>query len=205
MNWVSYLSLVGLVAGLAAVPSTSVALVVARSASYGFGHGVAVAVGIACADVLFALGAMLGVHVWMSEAGPMGSFFYLLAGCFLTWMGLKLIRGGYGADLAGHLTLRSAWAGSIAAGFLLTLADFKAIFFYASVFPLLFSGAALQPGDFWAVGILTFGTLVAVKAVYAAASAGWVKRFGGAKSAERLQPAMGLILVGVGVYALLQA
>lgn len=52
---------------LAAVPSVSVATVVARAASAGFTHGALVALGIVAGDILFILAAIFGL-VLLAEA-----------------------------------------------------------------------------------------------------------------------------------------
>src|SRR5690554_6318689 len=77
---------------LALVPSTSVALVVARSSSAGFSNGSAVAAGIVVGDLVFVFLAVFGMAVL---AEVMGSFFLILrylAGAYLIWFGISLMR-----------------------------------------------------------------------------------------------------------------
>ena len=56
-------------AALAAIPSTSVALVLTRSATLGLANGIAVATGIVIGDLIFVLLALLGLYF---VAGTMG-------------------------------------------------------------------------------------------------------------------------------------
>src|SRR5690606_2048454 len=77
---------------LALLPSTSVALVVARSSTAGFLNGAAVAAGILLGDLVFAGLAVLGMA---ALAEVMGSFFLVLrylAGLYLIWFGISLLR-----------------------------------------------------------------------------------------------------------------
>lgn len=60
---------------LAIIPTTSVALVVARSSSAGFLNGVAVTAGIIIGDLIFVLLAVLGMA---ALADVVGSFFLIL-------------------------------------------------------------------------------------------------------------------------------
>ena len=75
MSIIETISLFGIMAALAAMPSTSVALVVTRSATLGVGNGIAVAMGIVLGDLVFIMLAILGLSV-VAEA--MGNLFVVI-------------------------------------------------------------------------------------------------------------------------------
>ena len=81
----------------ALVPGVSVLVVSARSATLGFFHGVLATLGIIVGDILFVLIALFGLSLL---ADIMGSHFDLiryLAGLYLIWLGITLLRAGSAA------------------------------------------------------------------------------------------------------------
>ena len=91
MSIIDSISLFAIMVTLAIIPSTSVALVVTRSATLGVGNGIAVALGIVLGDLIFILLAILGLSV---IAETMGGFFLVikyLGGAYLLWLGFVLL------------------------------------------------------------------------------------------------------------------
>ncbi len=87
MSLLEMLVLLVVMAILALVPNTSVALVVARSSTAGFLNGAAVAAGIVLGDLVFVFLAVLGMA---ALAEVMGGLFLILryaAGGYLSWIG----------------------------------------------------------------------------------------------------------------------
>ncbi len=128
----------GVLFGLAAVPSASVALVVGRTLQGGVGTGLAVIIGILCGDLVFILLALAGVHWLIQWAGPLFAGIRIVAGLGLIGYGLLLLFGTKQPDEANNPTLHAPRTGSsFLAGLLLTLADIKAVLFYAALLPAL--------------------------------------------------------------------
>ena len=162
MNGIEILSLFAIMAALALLPSTSVLLVVTRSALGGVRHGIAVAAGIVCGDLIFALLAVFGLTV-LSEL--MGSLFVLIrigAGLYLIGLGLTLLRSSAATPMTVAGRLQGGLMVSFLSGLLVTLGDIKAILFYASLFPVFLDLSALTTAD---VVIITLITLIAVGGV----------------------------------------
>ena len=200
------LGLLAALAALAALPSTSVALVVTRSATAGLSHGVAVSVGIVLGDLAFVAIALLGLSALAEALGGLFTLVKLLGGLYLVWLGLGMLRAparhagaGAASEPAGGLL------GSALAGLFLTLADVKAVLFYASLFPLFV--------DVGWIGLEDLALIVAITAV----GVGGVK-LGYALVAHRLgrlardsrigrikQRGAGGLLVGVGGYVIVTA
>ena len=160
MDLVDIIALFGIMVVLAAVPSTSVVVVVARSISYGFRSGAAAAAGIVTGDILFVIFAIAGLAV-LAEA--LGEYFVIvryLGGLYLVWFGVSLIRSNDKAQVRasnGTSLLRSYLA-----GLLITLVDLKAIFFYASLLPAFVEVGALGFSD---ASVIVAGTVAIVGSV----------------------------------------
>ncbi|GGE32057.1 transporter [Halopseudomonas oceani] len=149
---------------LAALPSTSVALVVVRSAESGIGQGLAAAVGITLADLLLAALALAGWQAVMESLGIMFNILRWLAAAYLIWFGWSLWSGCKGKTVLP--ASQGSWFSSLLAGLLLTLGDIKALVFYASFFPL-FITAPLSPLVCLQLLITTAVALLLVKSLYA--------------------------------------
>ncbi|MEE4185590.1 MAG: LysE family translocator [Gammaproteobacteria bacterium] len=200
------LTLFATLAALAAVPSASVALVIARAITLGVGHGIAVGAGIVLGDLVFIALVMLGLSV-IAEA--MGGAFLLVkyAGAgYLVWLGVTLLRAaGSDAAPARQTPRRGSVFASLAAGFLLTLGDIKAIFFYLSLLPLFIDLTALRAADVALIVVITVAAVGGVKVLYAVfahrvLAGAWGKRY-----ARLSGKAAGVALVGAGGYLIVKA
>ncbi|SER30348.1 Threonine/homoserine/homoserine lactone efflux protein [Nitrosomonas sp. Nm51] len=155
---------------LAAMPSTSVALVVARSATMNLVNGVAVSMGIVLGDLIFVGLALLGLTT-LSEL--MGGFFLAVkvaAGMYLIWFGINLIRSRTKNLTCKYSGTDGGLPASFLAGLFVTLGDVKAIFFYASLFPAIIDISALTLPDIAAILFITAATVGGVKLAYAFAA-----------------------------------
>lgn len=168
---------------LAALPSTSVLTVAARSAALGLRHGVLTAAGVVAGDCVLILVAMLGLGLLVQALGPWLWLLELAAAAWLTWLALGLWRTAGPASAAG------GGLSSFMAGLTLTLADHKALVFYLGFLPAFVDLAALDALDVAAVMLIALVAVGGVKLAYAfaAARAGalaqgrtvlWVRRAG---------------------------
>lgn len=186
---------------LAAMPSASVALVVARSATHGVAHGVAVAAGIVLGDLLFIALALLGMSMLAEMLGGLFAVLRYAAAAYLIWLGVSLLRSSMsprppGRPEGGAASL-TASAGS---GLLLTLGDLKAILFYASLFPNLFDMTALGATDVGLIVAVTIVTVGGVKVVYALAARRVVGRLRSASGHRYARATAGGVLTATGAY-----
>ena len=154
---------------MAAMPSTSVALVVVRSARYGVSHGLLVAAGIVLADLLFVSLALFGMAALAQWLGTAFVVVRILAAVWLIGFGVQLIRSRRAAvSNPGNSDKRSGHHGaSFLAGLLVTLGDIKAIVFYASLLPVFVDLPALQSAAIAAVLLVTVVAVGSVKVAYA--------------------------------------
>lgn len=205
MTIVESLVLFATMAALAAVPSASVALVVARSALLGTPHGAAVAAGIVLGDLTFVALVMLGLTVIAETLGSLLVVIRYLGAAYLLWLGVSLWRARpkepFAVAVEGQ---RGSFLTSFLAGFLLTLGDIKAIFFYLSLLPLFIDLAMLQVGDIAIVCVITVVAVGGVKVVYAYYAGRVVAASSSLRYRRLVTRAAGTALVGTGGYLLVK-
>ena len=174
MTFPDILSLAVAMSILAAVPSVSVLAVSTRAMSFGFGHGAATAAGVVAGDLVFILLALVGLA---ALAALMGGFFFLvelLAGAWLVGLGVVTWRAQARELPLDEHSCGASPVSSFLLGFLLTLGDQKAVFFYLGFLPAF---VELQTAGWREAGVIALVTLFAVggvKLMYAA----WAARAG---------------------------
>lgn len=200
MTLASSLSLLVVMITLAAIPSSSVALVVVRSSSLGVRHGIAAASGIVAGDLIFVTLAIAGLVTVAETMGTLFAVFRYVAAAYLVWFGFNLIRGGAGASGAGDLHRSGGMGASFAAGIALTLGDVKAILFYAALFPVFVDVPALTALEVAMIGAITVISVGGVKVAYAVAARTIVAASKGLRFRGALRSAAGALMIGTGGY-----
>ena len=206
MSIIDSISLFAIMVTLAIIPSTSVALVVTRSATLGVGNGIAVALGIVLGDLIFILLAILGLSV---IAETMGGFFLVikyLGGAYLLWLGFVLLTSKNKSTVsANNSNVHGRLIASFLAGFFLTLGDIKAVFFYVSLFPTFIDLSALHTSDIFIIVLVTIVTVGGVKIAYAISARKVVTMSRGLKLEHAAKKAAGSFLIGAGSYLIIKA
>jgi threonine/homoserine/homoserine lactone efflux protein len=197
------LTLFSVVLILAAIPSTSVALVVMRSANAGLTNGLAVSAGIVCGDLVFIFLAMLGL-----SAVAEGSAFLLikyLGGAYLIYFGFTLLsRRSQAVVPAIRTNLMSDLISDFMLGLLLTLGDIKAIFFYLALLPLFLDMSNLTPGDVVLVAIISSLAVGSAKVTYAFSASKLIQSPAGSRYAHGARQVAGGLMVVAGVYLIIR-
>ncbi|CAB3935197.1 TPA: LysE family translocator [Pseudomonas aeruginosa] len=187
---------------LAAMPSSSVALVVVRSATLGVRHGVATALGIVVGDLLFVVLAIAGLVAAVEVMGSVFTVLRYVAAAYLIWVGVGLIRHRdqppkpRGAHETGGI-----WA-SFVAGMILTLGDVKAVVFYAALFPVFVDVSVLTTFDASLIAAITVVAVGGVKVVYAVAARAVVSASRDLPFKRPVRVTMGTLMIGAGGYLL---
>lgn len=193
-------ALVIIMVTLAAMPSTSVALVVARSATINLANGIAVTMGIVLGDLIFVVLALLGLTA-LSEL--MGGFFVAIkfaAGIYLIWFGIGLIRSRTKNWTCTYSGTGKGMLASFLAGLFVTLGDIKAIVFYASLFPAFIDISALTLPDTALILFVTAMTIGGVKLAYAFAATKVMAISQMLGSGNKARLASSALMVGAGTY-----
>ena len=204
MTLTSAIALFATMIVLAAIPSSSVALVIARSAGKGVPHGLATAAGIVVGDLIFILLAVLGLNIIAETMAGMFMLIKYLGACYLIWMGLSLISARPLALTNKQAALENNLLSSFAAGFLLTLGDLKAIVFYVSFFPTFVDLENLRVADLLGIITITVVTVGGVKAAYAIVASRLVRGGAGSRFNPPVQIAAGTCMIGAGASLLIK-
>lgn len=189
---------------LALVPSASVLLVVARSGTAGFKQGAAVTAGIVTGDLVFVFLAILGMTMLAEVAGGFFLLLRYLAAAYLIWFGIGILRAK--PLLASHVSVRKPanLASSFFSGFILTLGDVKAIFFYASLFPAFIDLTTITTLGITIISILTIVAVGGVKLVYAYSASKIMFSACGFKGQRAIKIAAGSFMIGAGTYLMVK-
>lgn len=184
---------------LAAVPSTSVALVVTRSATSGIANGMAVAAGIVLGDLAFIILAILGLSVVAETMGSLFMVIKYLGALYLFWIGFSLLTEKRTTTIAvNRAGLKGRLVTSFLAGFFLTLGDIKAIVFYVSLFPMFIDLSAIHVLDILVIISITVVAVGGVKVLYALSASRISSLARGLKYENAVRKTAGGLMVGAG-------
>ncbi len=190
---------------LAIIPSTSVALVVARSATLGIANGAAVALGIVLGDLVFILLVLLGLSALAETLGGLFLVIKYIGGAYLIWLGFTLLSSKTNTSITiKKPILKGNLRTSFLSGFFITLGDIKAIFFYGSLFPAFVNLSALQWSDITTIILLTILTVGGVKLAYAFLATKLVSMSQGLKVEKGVRITAGSFMVGAGSYLIVK-
>jgi threonine/homoserine/homoserine lactone efflux protein len=203
MTFGSAAALFGAMAFLAAVPSVSVLAVSARAVSAGFLHGALVACGIVAADILFILLALFGLALLADALGDAFIWVKYAGALYLIVLGASLLRAGTQRTGEAAAAERSRLS-SFMSGFLITLGDQKAIFFYLGFLPAFVDLARVTAADTALVIAVTLVAVGGVKVVYAFLAARSGKLLG-AQAGRLMNAAAGLVMIAVGAFLAFRA
>ena len=183
---------------LAAMPSASVALVVARSASAGRRSGSAAAFGIVIGDLLFIAMALLGMTLLAGWLGTLFSLLKYAGGAYLIFLGISLLSSKPLLTIPRSAIPSTSLLTDFLAGLALTLGDIKAILFYASLFPILVDMENIGVTDIALITLITAVTVGGVKMVYVVLATHIVDRLRGGLASEVPRKLGGVLLIGCG-------
>jgi len=190
---------------LAALPSTSVGLVVTRSATLGVANGLAVALGIVLGDLVFILLAVFGLSVVAETMGWLFLLVKYLGGVYLLWLGWTLLRSVNLTSIPIDKASSGSLAASFISGFAITLGDIKAIFFYMSLFPTFIDLNNLQALDLLTIIFITIGSVGGVKSIYAVLARKVALMLRSRKFERVAKTVAGSCMIGAGAYLLVTA
>ncbi len=167
MGIIEIISLILIMAIGASIPSSSVALVVARSLTHGIPNGISVSVGIVLGDTIFILLVVFGLSVVAESMGWLFLAIKYIGATYLIWLGLTLFLSKPTTVEVEKNTKKGDLITSFFAGLFLTLGDVKAIFFYISLFPAFIDLGELTLTDAVVVLLIDIIIVGGVKIFYA--------------------------------------
>ncbi len=167
MSIIESITLFGIMAALAAIPSASVALVVTHSVILGIANGLAVSVGIVAGDLVFIILVILGLTFIAETLGGLFIVVKILTALYLLYLGFSLLKTNNSPKITVDNRDKNSLAASFLAGFLLTLGDIKAIIFYASLLPVFIDLSAVKTPEILSVILITIFSVGSIKIIYA--------------------------------------
>lgn len=178
------------------------ALCIARTLERGFAAGVAGGLGTALADGAYAMLAAMGFAAFSGALAVIDMPLRLGGGAFMLWLGWTSLRPAP-LRAAAEVSRRDLW-GTVAATFLLTIANPMTILSFAALFAGLGLASTSGPG----------AAVPVVGGVFAGSMLWWVMLSGGVALARHRLPAVfaawvsrlsGAVLIGFGLWALATA
>ena len=189
---------------LAVVPGVSVLAVTARAAAFGFSHGLFTTLGIVVADLVFILVAVYGLALVATLSGDALILVQYLGAAYLGWLGISLWRSEARSRDTGVVT-ESSWLSSFLTGFLMTLGDQKAIFFYLGFLPAFVDLAHVTLADTLVIAVIATLGVGGAKLVYAFLAARASVLFRDTQALRWINRLAAVVMLGVGAVLLLKA
>jgi len=212
----AFISLFILMVALAFLPSSSTALVIARTVSKNLANGIAVALGIVLGDLFFIVIAIFGLSMIAESMATVFLVIKYLGGLYLLWFGFYLIKSGNRASRSGALreflssnatqpAKRMNLLASFLAGLVITLGDIKAVFFYVSLLPAYIDLASFDVIDVSIILAITIISVGGVK-IFFALSANRIITFSRKFNIKQpVHKVMGSIMIGTGSFLIAKA
>lgn len=199
MTFHSLISLFFAMVVLAALPSTSVLTVVARSLSAGFWHGSVTALGIVLGDIVFILLAVYGLSVLATTLVSVFVVLKCVGSAYLITLGVTLWRAKATAIKMNGVE-NPSWISSFLTGLLITLGDQKAILFYIGFLPAFIDLSNLTVTDTSLIIMIAIGAVGGVKLAYAYTAGRAQKLLQKPKAHTIINRAAGSAMILTGLY-----
>ncbi|HHL18141.1 MAG TPA: LysE family translocator [Thiothrix sp.] len=204
MNIIEIMTLFGIMVVLSAIPSTSVALVVTRSATLGVANGFSVVIGIVLGDLIFVMLAILGLSAVAETMGGLFSVIKYAGAAYLLWFGFSLLKSQSNTIINVNLGEKRSLLTSFLAGIILTLGDIKAIFFYVSLFPIFVDLSALKTIEILTIIGITIMSVGGIKMLYAVSAIKALNVARKLKFESTARKIAGGTMIGAGSYLLIK-
>ena len=199
----SMLAMFGSMVLLAALPSTSVLVVVARAAASGFPQGAATALGVVAGDIIYILLALFGLTLLADTLGEQLFLAKYIAAAYLIWLGVKLLKAGPASSDDQKTTTTSLYS-SFLTGLLITLGDQKAVLFYLGFLPAFLDVNTATMADAGLIILITVFAVGGTKLLYAYFAESARRHFGG-RFSRLLNTAAACLMIGIACFLLTTA
>lgn len=202
MTTENIVALLGAMTILALIPSPSVGAIIARAIASGFVQGMYMVIGILMGDFIFILFAIYGLSAIAEQIDVVFLLLKYLGSAYLIWLGIQLSLAQTHSVEITPAADSSIWS-SFLSGLLITLGDYKAIFFYLSFFPAFLDLTQVSIIDMITVMAIATVAVGGIKLgyVYLADKARLLLKSAKAKKTINLMAAT--VTIGTGVYLLL--
>ena len=201
MTLTAIIALAGAMFVLAITPGPGVFSVVARTTTSGLRAGLVQVAGIVCADFAFILLAIYGLSAVADWLGSLFVVVKYVGGVYLLWLGLQLWRRPpQTARPADTIAGKARNQSHFLTGFVVTMSNPKAIFFYMGFFPAFVDLAQVTVHDIGIILIVTMVSIGGVMAGYAYAANRARQLFQNRQARRRMERTAGSVMMATGVY-----
>ena len=198
MTFYNTIALATIITLLAAIPSSSVALVVIRASTMGVKQGVITSLGVVAGDLVFVAMALLGLSALSEQLGALFVVIRYLAAGYLIWFGLNLIRNHAHRVPQGEPSVPPNGARTTSASFL------SGLLLTLSLFPAFIDPITLRSVDIAAIFGITLFAVGGIKIVYAVSASKMVKLSGRLHFQTKAKPVAGAMMIATGGYLLVK-
>ncbi len=182
---------------LVLVPGPTVTLTLANSLKHGTRAGLLTTLGVSTGLCMYATLSLLGLSAILAEYQWLTWTVRVLGGCYLAWLGIKLLRAKPQTIDLDRQPMRPDGKRAILFGFLVTLTNPKAIVLFASVFATAVTASTPTWLMVLMIGLVTASSLVWYSCVSLFMSSGPVmRRFQNAR--HWIERAAGVCFIGLG-------
>ena len=199
MTFSSIFTLFGAMAVLAILPSPSVFAVVARSIASGFTHGLITVIGIVTGDFVFIILAIYGLSAIAETITSLLILVKYLGGAYLIWLGIKLSRAKL-QNVEIEAITESSWVSNFLSGLLITLGDYKAIFFYISFFPAFLDLSTISIMDTILIMLIATIAVGGIKLIYAYMADKARFLFTSSRARKGMNITAASVMIGTGIF-----
>ena len=199
MTFSSIFTLFGTMAVLAILPSPSVFAVVARSIASGFTHGLITVIGIVTGDFVFIILAIYGLSAIAETITSLLILVKYLGGAYLIWLGIKLSRAKL-QNVEIEAITESSWVSNFLSGLLITLGDYKAIFFYISFFPAFLDLSTISIMDTILIMLIATIAVGGIKLIYAYMADKARFLFTSSRARKGMNITAASVMIGTGIF-----
>lgn len=190
---------------LALIPSSSIALVCARSITHGVCNGIFVSLGIVLGDIIFVYLTIVGLSAIAETMGWLFLTIKYVGAVYLLWLGFSLLRSKpTTAMTVREINKNSSLLASFLAGLFVTLGDVKAILFYASLFPVFVNLEMLQTSDVAVIMLITLFAVGGIKSAYAFFSSRVVTISKKTNLEGKVKKLTGVLMIGSASYLIIK-
>ncbi len=204
MTLTNMTALFGAMLMLALYPGVSSLAVASRSAAYGFRQGLMTTLGIVSVDLIFIFVAISGLSLITESMSFVFLLIKYLGGTYLIWLGVQLWRSTEKIAPSDKLSKTSLFT-SFLNGFLITLADVKAIFFYLVFFPAYIDLTSLSFLQTSILLIISISAVALAKLCYAFMADQTRVFFNKPGTLKRINIIVGAIMAITGLFLILKS
>jgi threonine/homoserine/homoserine lactone efflux protein len=137
----NYTSFVAAIVAFQMLPGPGTLAILNATARHGVRSGMAAVFGTLTGDLLFMLGAVLGLAAVLAARPVLLSSLQWMGIVYLCWLGLKLLRAPVADERADEPAVRNPWT-CFRQAFAVCLTNPKAVMFFMAFFPLFLTAGS---------------------------------------------------------------